>query len=378
MSRRHRLGPWALVLILAALPPTSAPASASVQLLPADTDIVFSLHVRQILDEPWLKKSAFAQEFRDEWRLAVRGDKGEIKKYFQSHGLKARGENEEKFLERAREIKQLQTALDVFGLNLARDIERVTVGFQVNEGAFVVVIEGTFRPAKFKAWARDAAKKDPASFKITRAAGFELWRQSDPTHPGVANYIALLSPKILVIASSKGMIAEVLGQAAGKQTGRLPRAMRTLLAQAENEHIAFAMKSSDVLFRAIEKALNEQPIPAEEVIVRWVRDSVTSWLRKFGKDIAVMSIGLSFRNDDFKYQIALDTRNAEVAKALRQGIDWGNFWGGLFLKGAGGQTARLLADVLAKKRVMVKGSAVYIDVQVPYTLIKKVLQGPWP
>jgi hypothetical protein len=376
MSPGHRSTCWALSLALAAILTAPALGAESTELLPSDTAVVVSVNLRQILDEPWIQKSRSAQKFLDAFRLALQGDERRLKEFYARQEIrKAEVMTEEEFLKWARRFR---TYYNARGIDPLKDIDRLTFAFQTaGEGSFVTILEGKFDVARFKAAEKERARKHRGPFKCTRAAGFEVCEGPDPDAPGGRRRVAV-SPRVVVEAGSAEQMAGVLARAGGEKKGGLPRPMRALLARAEKEQIAFVMNSCDVVFQAVEQGLDREPASSQDVIGTWVRKRVASWSRKLGKDVQLLSVGLSFKAESFQLQIGLGARSPKAARELRAWVERNNFWVALFLKGADGDAPRMFVDILRKERVTVKDSATFIDAEVPYTFVRTVMAGPWP
>jgi len=358
---------WTLVLA------SSAASSEAVKRLPADTEFIASLNVRQVLDAPLLKKSAPAQQFLDRWRLALKGNERQLKEYYQNKELKEWGLTEEGFLEWARQFK---ARCDAVGLDPFKDVDRLTLGCSLGKDLLTVVVEGTFQLATFRDAARADARKDPAS-RLTPLAGVDVWEWADPSRVGGRQYLALLSPKCLVLGNSKEAMVEILERASGKRKGELSPAMQALFREAEGEQIAVVAKIDQAVVRGLAAEMKKHRPPPIDVLGRWAHDLMTTLLEKFGGDVTVASLGLTFGEEEFHYQIGLDFKNQRVARELRSWIGSSNFLAGLFLRSVEGDTARMLASIIRKVRVTGKDSAVFIRVPVPYAFVQQILNGPW-
>src|SRR5262249_22931721 len=125
MLRSTRLWPSALVLAAIALLPPAALQAQTSKLLPADTEVVFTLSLRQMLDSPLAKK------------------------YILDHAKQAF----DAFLQSNEDAKK---ALDSLGLDVFKDVDRlISTGTSADRERGIGIIEGRFNPAKWKAAAAE-------------------------------------------------------------------------------------------------------------------------------------------------------------------------------------------------------------------------------
>src|SRR5438132_9933177 len=133
MSTLHRTWLVALILGLAAV---STAGALEPKYLPNDSEMVFTVNLRQILDSDLFKtnKDAVAQG-----KAALENQAGDnpVMKYLKNAGF------------------------DIF-----RDLQSITVANNGGKDPTAIIIEGAFNPAKFKATAEQAAKENPATLKI--------------------------------------------------------------------------------------------------------------------------------------------------------------------------------------------------------------------
>jgi hypothetical protein len=216
-------------------------------------------------------------------------------------------------------------------------------------------------------------KKHPDSLKSKKVDGFDLYEWSDPSQ---TQQQVAVSPRLMVLTDSAAQMADVLDRAAGRKKDGLPEPMRTLVAEMEQEQFGIVLNSWDVFFKALEEGLKQQAAAPQDVLADWVQQQAATWLRDFGKDVSVVSVGVRFAAEDFQLQIGLGITRPRVARERRTWIERNNFWVGLLLRSDNGEVPRLLADVLRKERVQVKGSATLIRARVPYKLVQKMLAAP--
>ncbi len=377
LPRTFPLWQWASLVWTLGLVGLPAGAHAGVRgeagkRLPADTEFIVSVNLRQILDSPLVKKSAPAQRFLEQCRQGLKGDERPLKELFRSAKLKEAGMREEDFLASAR---QTQARCEAVGLDPFKDLDRVTVGGSFGKG-LVTVVEGAFQLAKFRAAAQADVRKNPTS-RFVQVSGIDVWEWDEPAQPVSRSFLALLSPTCLVLCSSREAMGEVLERAAGKDKRELPRAMQVLFDEAAGEQIAVVAKVDQAFFQGLAEEMKKQTPPPNDRIGKWAHDLLMKWVEKFGGDVTTASLGLSFGEKDFTYQIGLECKQPRVARGLQSWISSGNLVAGLVLRTVEGDTARMLREIIGKVRLTRKDAIVFIRVPVPYAFARYVFNSPW-
>src|SRR5262249_44076162 len=131
MRTLHRTWLVALAMGLAAI---STATALEPKYLPNDTELVFTVNLRQILDSELFKAN------KDPVKAAIENQAGDnlVLKYLKSAGF------------------------DVF-----RDLQSVTITNNGGKEPTAIIIEGTFDAGKFTATAEQAAKENPGTLKIS-------------------------------------------------------------------------------------------------------------------------------------------------------------------------------------------------------------------
>jgi hypothetical protein len=194
-------------LLTLAISTSSVYAGDSDKYLPADSEFIVRLSVRQILDAPALKDDKDA-------------------------------------LPRAKKIVEQLLAdyepalkhLDAAGVDLYRDITTLTLALAGDadpENAFLI-LDGKFDPAKFQA----AAKKPAAGLKVIKLAGRDVFELK---LPGLDQpvFACLLDEKTLVAGGKKDSIAAAVAKT--KDKTEPAKKVQTLLALLDaKQHLSFA------------------------------------------------------------------------------------------------------------------------------------------
>jgi acetyl esterase/lipase len=344
MLPSHSFRPLASLLLLAVIAASQVSASEAGKLLSAETDMILTLNVRQILDDH--KGTEIVQRFLEPWRLAVAGDEKRLSTYYQAHEvLKAAGITEQEFLKHASQFKSINDAL---GLDLLQDIDRITCGFKIGAGGgFTVIVEGRFKEEKFRT--------EPQEVK--------------------GLHLGLLNARILAIASSKKALDDVRSQDSGKKQGGPAPRTRTLLDRGKKEHVAFIVNNVDGLVNAAAKYLTDEvatKLDPGNAAGKAVVNQVAAALRKHGPGITGASLGLSIGAEDSRLQFGLVTVKPEIAADFGAMIGQSNLLAALALKTVNNELARQLADILLRVRVHVKDTTLLVRTRVPHEFLQEV------
>jgi acetyl esterase/lipase len=361
----------AACLLSTVLAVSPAPAAEGDTLLPGDTDVILTLNVRRILDDH--EKTEDVRRYLEPWRLALRGDEKELKAYYRDRDVRnTEGITEEQFLNRARRFKEFNDAL---GMDVLRDVDRVTCGFKVGDaGSVVVLVEGRFKEEKFRAAVAPLAKEYVGSSRMARVGPVEVWQvpaEADGTR------LVLLNEKVLLIARGKNGMDAVLARAAGKKDGGLPAATQTLLDGAAKEHFALVVNNLDSALKKAGKLLEDEVVKAlaPTETVKNIITKVGAWAREHGTDYASAALGLSVGEDEMRLKFGVQTKKPETAEDVRTAVGRVSVWGALALKAAGTDLSRQLADILVRARLSGKDSLVVVEAEVPHEFSSQALDA---
>ncbi|MCZ2340771.1 MAG: hypothetical protein LC104_03120 [Bacteroidales bacterium] len=184
--------PRMLLLAVLALAPVASVRSAELEpLLPAETESVVMINVRQVLDSSLFKKYGQGQ------------------------------------VEQALQGNDAQQVLKEIGLDPMKDIERVvggTWGTGPEDMKALFVVRGKFDPAKLFAAIKQAAKSEPDKVEILSEGKYKLVKltvenQDKPFYASVAN------EKSIVVSNDKKLVVNALADA---QKGAKPRLKKDL------------------------------------------------------------------------------------------------------------------------------------------------------
>ena len=203
MPPRRRV--W-LLLILALPWASPALAAEADPYLPADTELVLTINVKQLLGAPLFQKQVVP-------RL--------------KEALKQRSE--------------IGKALAALGFDPFADLDRLTLAAPAggDNDRGLLIAHGRFDPDKFRAWAEQAARAHGEAFRIlavTDGAGAKhaVWEITLPDQPRPM-FAALVAKGPLVLSPGKEYVLEALGKGGGRKAVLKSEAFVALLAKADGK-----------------------------------------------------------------------------------------------------------------------------------------------
>jgi hypothetical protein len=309
---------------------SAAPARADfTKLLPAETELVLTINVRQILDSPPVKKNVLEQA-----RAIV-------------DGILQFNEDAKRYI-------------DTLGLDLFKDINRITIadGSDNQQERKLVIIEGQFNPTKFKDAAADAAKNHGDVLKIGKLDDLELWEISIPGE-NTTLYSVLLDRTTLLVASSRDGVAQAVAQAGGKKAaGALKKEMQLISKASAKQSMALVASTGGLM-----KSLENSGIKL---------DAILPFFKGALNDMPAFSLGFTVE-DDLKLQVAFCTKDPKSAKAFERTANQA-LLGAQFLAmmaARNDERLALLVDIVRTLRVTVDGQVVIIHGRITQAALEK-------
>jgi hypothetical protein len=268
-SGRFCLG---LLAVLAASAATPARAGEVDKYLPADSEVVVNVNVRQLLDSPLVKKHAL-----DLAREALKG------------------------------VDMAEEVLKDLGFDPFKDLDRVVAaspgGADRDRG--LLIARGKFDRAKFKAKAEEAARTNGDVLKIRKvpdgSGGHHLVYQVDlPDHP-LPYFVALADDNTLLASPGKDYVVDALKKVGSKEPA--------------------ALKDKDL------QALLEKVDERQSVSLAAVSAALKGGLAEAGEDVAgvldkISAVGGGLTlGEDVKVEVVVTAVNAADAKEFRDSAD---------------------------------------------------------
>jgi hypothetical protein len=333
---RHRVS-WLVALAVGAALTPPATAIEYTKLLPADTEFIFSVNVRQILDSPLVKSTGLNQA-KDALEQALQDE--EIRGYVKSLGI------------------------DVF-----RDVNRITAAGPANKDSDkgVIIIEGKFSPDNFKKTAAEVSRRRGEYLKVGKIGEREMWEVPVPQHPGKTMFVTLADNQTLVAAASKSALRELLAQADGKKV-ELKKGMREVIDGVDPKASLYFAALSDALIQAVQEGLKEANVPNA--------GKVSDMAKDLKQKLNALSGSISI-NDDLKFQVALSTKEAKVAREMAQMVTMAQGLGILALNQAAQTNEQLmpLVEAVQNIRAAPKGNLVIIRGGITAETINQLKKG---
>ncbi len=197
---------WALTLIMASATLTTA-AAGDLKFLPSDTEMVFTINVKQILGSQLLQAN----------KEAVRQAKQELEN--QAAGNPA--------------MKLLQKA----GFDIFRDLHKITVTSDGSKEPTGIIVEGNFDKDKLAAATAEIAKENRDALAITKSGKQTIYEITPPGDK--AFYATLANENVMIAVSTRKGLTDALDRLAGDQKANLKKEFAALLNGSDGKQSIF-------------------------------------------------------------------------------------------------------------------------------------------
>jgi hypothetical protein len=326
MLRKQRVCLAGLALLVGAF--AYQAQGADLKYLPNDTEIILNFNIKQILNSELVKGQ---KAILDQIKQQMDNNMPE---------------------EAAKYIKAI-------GFDLFRDLDSITVAGpgKKDPDAGLIIIQGTFQPAKFYEAAAQAAKDHGDHLKISKSGDFKVLEiQAE----GKTIYAAMISKTTILGSLKKEAFNAALARATGKEKSVLKKNVKDLLQTVNAKQSISGIATGSALARALEDA----PIPNAQAI---------------GPALAAIE-GLSGAltiGKDIQFQLGIGTKDEETAKDFAQKANFGL----IVAKGLLAQKAKEdmkllpLVDVLNTLRAEAKGSSLVLRAEVTVENIEKLIKS---
>ena len=326
MLRPSRFGVAAAVA--AVLAGASAPAARAADVdkyLPADSEYVVAVNVRQVLDSEIIKKYAL----------------GQIKDLLA-------GSDPQKFL------KDL-------GLDPLKDVDRVVIGASgTDQTDFkgLVIVHGKFDPQKLYKAAEAQTKKDPDHFSLVKDGADVMFKfQPDQGNPA---YGTVINENTVVVGSDKKLITAALAASGGDKKPAIHKDLAALVNRMDE-------KASLYVCLLTKDKLAKLPIPGGAAAAPGLKDQL-------GKlDAVTVSVKVTA---DVALEVGLGLSDNNAADEMGKMVDdqINQIKGLLPFLVANDPNMKPLADAAKSLKSTVKGKTVSISGKVPGDAIGKLLK----
>jgi len=211
-----------LVVGLAASAQAQSPIAG---ILPNDSEVVVSVNIKQILESPLVKKHA--------------------------------ADMVDQAIANSKEAKQL---MEISGLDPRKDVSRVIMSLSGSDPSSmeaVVLVEGTYDPAKLNAAMAEFARAKNEVLSLVKDDDMTFYKYQGPESPQ-PTFIHVADKSLLVMASSKELVKDTLAKKTGGKKGGVSPEIKELLGRIKDD--------SSMFFVANIKGKTENlPIPNPEI-----------------------------------------------------------------------------------------------------------------
>lgn len=325
MLRRFWLAAVAMVALFAARGNAADP-----KYLPGDTEIVFTINVKQILGSELIK----SQKDRLE----------QVKQLIQSQ---LPGDN------------QAKEYLEKMGFDPYRDLTSITVGMPPTKetDAAVVLIEGKFEGDKLMTTAEQAARDHGEVIKIRKAGRFKIFEITPPGEKRL--YASLIAGDTLVACASEETINSIVARAIGTKQTPLKKELLALLQTTSSKQSLNFVATGNAIVKLAEGA----PVPNQQALQAIQAVEGFSGAVTIGKDVQL--------------QLGVLAKDAAAAKAFADQANAGLPVVRFLVAQQAQQDERLapLVDAVKTLRASAQGSNLILRGELSVENIQKLLQS---
>lgn len=323
---------WLGVVALAGgLVLVSSARAADPKLLPSDTEWVFNVNFKQILDSPLVKAN---KEGLDQLlalaKNALPADEG-AEKFFKAAGFDPMKDT---------------TSLSIAG-PAGADPDKL-----------VVILEGKFNKEKFLAAADEAAKGAGDLVKVSRVGAVSVYQISLPGEKVI--FAGLINDKTLVATASKETLADVIARDSGAKKSALKKEVKTMMETISTKQSINFVATGNALAKGIQNAPN---IPNPDAIAAALGQ------------IDGLSGALTLTKE-IEFQLAVNAKDAETAMKMAQGAQlvMGAVKAMAQKKAETDAKAQIAVDVLKTVRVTNMGANIVFRGELTLDVIERIFK----
>lgn len=320
-SRQYQALSLLVALVVGSLTPVRG---ADVdKFLPADTEVVLTVNVRQILDSPLVKK----------------------------HGLNA-------LQMLIKSNTDLQNTLTALGFDPFKDLNTVTAAAagvaETDRG--MLIVHGRFDATKFQAKAEEVAKGQGDLLKITMVETCRIYEVKPPAQEQVL-HVVLIDGNTLVASPKKELVLEAHGRAAGRTSAAIKKDVSDLIGKVDGTHSVWLALPGNVLARAA--------LPGADDKARKSLDKIDSL-----HGGVTLTGGVKI---EFLLTAKSPTAAGELVDDLNEGLNQAR--GILAILASNQKGLQSVVDVLTSLKATPKESVITLKGEVAEEMIDKALKG---
>ncbi|MCI0639742.1 MAG: hypothetical protein L0Y72_24115 [Gemmataceae bacterium] len=327
MLQLRRLG--LATLALAVMAAGSAQA-LDPKLLPADTELVFTVNVKQIMDSELVRAQ---KEAIDQAKAILEnlGGANPVQKYLQDAGF--------------------DFFTDLYSLTVA------TAGSKDADKAFIAV-EGKFNVPKFNGAAEAAAKDNPDGLRITKQGDATVYEITPPGEKRI--YASLVNSKLLIAAPTKESLNDALGRISNNRQANLKKEVRTLLETVnKKQSVSFVATGS-----ALAKMMEGAPIPNAEIAGQALQS------------IDGLSGAITITRE-IQFQLGVNAKDEDTAKKMSAGGNVALLTVRALVEQRAKEDQKLapVVDIVKTLRISSQGSNILLRGEVSLDVIEKLMKN---
>jgi hypothetical protein len=288
----------------------------------ADTHLVVTINVRQVLESPLVQKYA-AEQIKEQIKRSVEATK----------------------------------ILSDLGFDPFKDFVSVTIAWpgvpEPDKG--LVVIRGKFDKDKIESKVEEIAKAGAEGLKITKAGARTVYEWLVPDQKQTL-FAAIANASTIIAAPSKQLVVDALERIDGKKTATMSKQLADVLSKID-------IKQSFWMAGLLSDELRKNPLLNDEK-VREVLNKIES-----------LNGGINVA-DDIQMQFTVTTKNDDAAKEISELLGQGVMQGKELLKVFGGNKKELapVEELLGTLKVSTTGRAVSVNGKISKQVLEKTLR----
>jgi hypothetical protein len=325
-----------LLAVAAAL--TLAPvARADTMYVPASSEVIVRVNLRQILESDLVKGHKEGLAFVKMMLESQLSQNAEMQKYLKD------------------------VSFDLF-----RDLDTITLALPASPdpSRALVILTGRFDPKKVTATAEEAAKAHGDVLKVTRSDKHALF-EITPPRQGKAFHVALVGSTTLLAAQGKAVLTGALEQ--GQREPALKKEVKDLLASSDPKASLSFVATTPAVLKLLE-ASNDARVAQ---MAKALQSAPSKDLEKVRGFVGNVTLG-----SDVQFALGAGTVDAEAAKNFVGQATFGLFAAQVAVAKMAKDDPRLAPamDVLRTLKASAEGSTFFIRGHIPAAVIEQALK----
>jgi hypothetical protein len=254
------------IAVLCVFVSASAAPAQQIKLLPADTEMILTFNIQQMLE------SKVAKENKALIELA----KGKIDEVLQDKGI-------------AKHLKKAD-------FDLFRDLTSVTLGIPGgrNPEEGFILLEGKFDADKIEGATKDAGD----SVKMTKIAGVKAFEVNPGD--GKTMYVGILDKKTMIACATKADFEEAVARQKGTKSGFKAEVVKNLMSTVNAKQSISMIATSNILAKLAENAPQGAGAQAQQAV------AILKSMEGFSAAVTIQK--------DIDFQLGVNTKDNETAQ----------------------------------------------------------------